>query len=905
MLDKKLINLKNGVQALLVSDPKANKTSCAIDVRTGSMNDPLGHQGLSHLVEHMIFKGSARHEDGNLLSSLLYANQGVYSAVTGPEHSSFCFESGNAAFKQCLDVFSSIFEAPLFSKEYIKGEVSLIDSEFSINKNDADTLCRHIINSVGVVKGHPISKFFHGNAKTLKGVTSDELKSFFKLYSPSCTKLAVCGRASLAELEELVLINFTSLKGDVKGPSIFSGPVFDKAMLPDVIHVGSRGGKPFLRICFEAESMYGRYRSKPNWILSSLINSERKGSVISVLREKGLADELWASFQNLSFASFLNIDVMLSSKGLMRPVEVSKYILSYFDLLNKEGYKDHIYEEQKATSEAGFRFKEHKEGYLYVKGLARSMHYYEPVYCEEQSELIYEHGRDEFLSLLDELKPEHSRLVVYGSMNETDKKDKYYGAKFSRAVNKKIKDLSAYGKGLSYPGPNLFISSDFTHIADDRLHFPRKIMDSERGVVWYLQDWELGLPHVYINLLLLSNTVNAGPKQKLSSILYCKFLNEMLRDISDMAGEAGLSFGIDRSDKGLAMYFAGYSEKIPVLFQEFVKLLGLKVDDDTALDKVKRSLKADYRELERSSSYSIAQYYRYDLMHSQNINYLEYKDLVDRISLQDLELIRKDILRELAVESYVYGNISSKDAMGLVDILFDQLGSSPLPLVRRPKDLIVKLPRPASFSFTENCAADDSSWTSYYDLGRRHIRLSAIVQLGFGFLKGFFFDQMRNKRKLAYIVESRLDFFEHVLGISFAVCSDKYGPFKLSFEAEEVFREFIPYLEGLSEEELCSSRASLIAGISKYNRTIEEWMSELVLTAAVKGDPDYGKKLCAEISTVTREELCETFSACLVGDRKAALNVHVGHNIKKVPKGRGFNVIEDISLYKRTTDTYQ
>ena len=52
--------LENGLKALLVSDPSAEKAAVACDVRVGSMSDPVDTPGLAHFTEHMLFYSSEK-----------------------------------------------------------------------------------------------------------------------------------------------------------------------------------------------------------------------------------------------------------------------------------------------------------------------------------------------------------------------------------------------------------------------------------------------------------------------------------------------------------------------------------------------------------------------------------------------------------------------------------------------------------------------------------------------------------------------------------------------------------------------------------------------------------------------------------------------------------------------------
>ena len=50
--------LENGLEALVVSDPKADKASAAMDVKVGHLSDPEDLQGLAHFCEHLMFMGT-------------------------------------------------------------------------------------------------------------------------------------------------------------------------------------------------------------------------------------------------------------------------------------------------------------------------------------------------------------------------------------------------------------------------------------------------------------------------------------------------------------------------------------------------------------------------------------------------------------------------------------------------------------------------------------------------------------------------------------------------------------------------------------------------------------------------------------------------------------------------------
>ena len=61
----KAIELPNKLVALIISDPEAEKSSAALSVEVGSLQDPVDAQGLAHYLEHMLFMGTTKYPNEN------------------------------------------------------------------------------------------------------------------------------------------------------------------------------------------------------------------------------------------------------------------------------------------------------------------------------------------------------------------------------------------------------------------------------------------------------------------------------------------------------------------------------------------------------------------------------------------------------------------------------------------------------------------------------------------------------------------------------------------------------------------------------------------------------------------------------------------------------------------------
>ncbi|MBN1114591.1 MAG: hypothetical protein JXA66_04565, partial [Oligoflexia bacterium] len=311
----------------------------------------------------------------------------------------------------------------------------------------------------------------------------------------------------------------------------------------------------------------------------------------------------------------------------------------------------------------------------------------------------------------------------------------------------------------------------------------------------------------------------------------------------------------------------------------------------------------DYDNLKRSDAYSTARYCLYDLIHKTNIHRSVYDGMAENIGIEDIRHFARGLFRKIQVEAYAYGHISSEAVTGLVDYIYSAFGSDKISGQDLPADLIFRYPvgRPSARVVKSN--SGDSCWAAFIQFGDRSTRLSAVIQTGMAFMSPYFFEELRNREQIGYVVESRLDFFEKVLGITFTVLSDRHDPFYISERVRRVFDRFPGYLESLPGQQFEEARKSLINKIRKRNRTLDDWMAELILTAVLKGDHTYGDELAKMIERLKLTEISETFKKALAPRTMASVSVYVTpSNAYKLPEFE--EMITDLDSFKRTTPVY-
>lgn len=106
--------LPNGINVVVVSDKRSEKSSCALGIKIGAAADSL--PGLAHLTEHAVFLGSAKYPAENAYKAFLNRHGGGSNGGTGMEQTVYKFYVNADAFREALDIFSGFFTCPTLAR---------------------------------------------------------------------------------------------------------------------------------------------------------------------------------------------------------------------------------------------------------------------------------------------------------------------------------------------------------------------------------------------------------------------------------------------------------------------------------------------------------------------------------------------------------------------------------------------------------------------------------------------------------------------------------------------------------------------------------------------------------------------------------------------------------------------
>ncbi len=131
-MDYKLHTLKNGLRVITVPIPTLESATVTVWVGVGSRYETAGTSGLSHFLEHMVFKGSKKRPSAKEIAEAIDSMGGEFNASTSKEWTNFYIKTRAANIDIAFDVLSDMVLNPLLKNDNLEREKGVITEEIGM-----------------------------------------------------------------------------------------------------------------------------------------------------------------------------------------------------------------------------------------------------------------------------------------------------------------------------------------------------------------------------------------------------------------------------------------------------------------------------------------------------------------------------------------------------------------------------------------------------------------------------------------------------------------------------------------------------------------------------------------------------------------------------------------------------
>lgn len=194
--------LPNGLTVITEAMPAVRSIAIGIWVRTGSRHERTSENGITHFLEHMVFKGTKQRSAEEIARSADSIG-GHLDAYTTKEYTAFSIKVLDEHLDRAFDVLADLVKNPLFRTRDVAKERKVIQEEIKMVEDTPDDLV-HEIFSEAFWRGHALGRPILGTRQTVAGFDRPRLVSYFRRhYAPNLMLVTAAGNLQHARIADL------------------------------------------------------------------------------------------------------------------------------------------------------------------------------------------------------------------------------------------------------------------------------------------------------------------------------------------------------------------------------------------------------------------------------------------------------------------------------------------------------------------------------------------------------------------------------------------------------------------------------------------------------------------------------------------------------------------------------
>jgi len=196
--------LNNGLTILTCNISHLQTVTLSFLIKKGSRHEPAELNGITHFIEHLVFKGT-RNKNMKQIATELDLLGGDFNAYTSYENLTFLIRTIKNYWKQAFELLAEIITQPTFDKVNIELEKEVINEEIQMIEDNPESLLCEIVQS-SIFPNHSLGRPITGSEKTIKNFTPEILKNYHAcLLKPENLIIAAAGNIKHDELVNFVI----------------------------------------------------------------------------------------------------------------------------------------------------------------------------------------------------------------------------------------------------------------------------------------------------------------------------------------------------------------------------------------------------------------------------------------------------------------------------------------------------------------------------------------------------------------------------------------------------------------------------------------------------------------------------------------------------------------------------
>lgn len=278
--------LANGLKIIEVPSTDAESVVVDFFVKTGSRSETEKENGISHFLEHFLFKGTKKFPSAMAISELVDSIGGEMNANTGKEHTQYYIKSASKYLPVIFEVLTDMIQFPLLDKEELEREKGVIVEEINMYKDTPVAEIENILEGA-MWPGDALGRDIAGTKESVVTFTREMFADYIhRHYQTANMILGVSGKYDSKDFNTLIEKYWS---GYPKAPFHDWEKVKDEQTAPRVSIQHKDTQQAHMALGFKAFP-YGDPRNSAVSVLAAILGGGMSSRLFSEVRERrGLA----------------------------------------------------------------------------------------------------------------------------------------------------------------------------------------------------------------------------------------------------------------------------------------------------------------------------------------------------------------------------------------------------------------------------------------------------------------------------------------------------------------------------------------------------------------------------------------------------------------------------------------
>lgn len=209
--------LDNGLRVTTEEMAHMRSASVTIWIGAGARYEDARVNGVSHFIEHMLFKGTPKRDSNLKISAAIEGVGGTINGFTNKETTCFLVKVPSESFGLGLDVLADMVLHSLFDPEAMERERGVVIEEIKMVRDRPDSWV-HILLEEMIWPDQPLGRSVAGTEDVIRAITREQVMDYFEsLYQPANMVVSVAGKVSAKDVREAVAGSLGARAGGKRG----------------------------------------------------------------------------------------------------------------------------------------------------------------------------------------------------------------------------------------------------------------------------------------------------------------------------------------------------------------------------------------------------------------------------------------------------------------------------------------------------------------------------------------------------------------------------------------------------------------------------------------------------------------------------------------------------------------